>query len=161
LYENVHEIKLRSAKANEAMIQILNEKQKVDFAKARLLSSSTSSLTEIITLECIYAQLEAEVRIGKRCDRLSTTIISSHLSHLLFSQTKSIPQDYLKLADLLKRMKESFAKVESFVLVEKVAEVQQKYNALVGTLKRKLLKSFREIGQVYDFLLLPRPLSSS
>jgi hypothetical protein len=47
------------------------------------------------------------------------------------------------------------------VLVEKVAEVQQKYNALVGTLKRKLLKSFREIGQVYDFLLPLPPLSSS
>ena len=61
LFESVHEIKLRSAKANEAMISILNDQQKIDFAKARILSSSTSSLAEIITLQCVYDELEAEV----------------------------------------------------------------------------------------------------
>jgi hypothetical protein len=44
------------------MIKILDDKQKVDFAKARIFSSSTSSLSEIIALQCVFSQLEAEVR---------------------------------------------------------------------------------------------------
>lgn len=85
-------------------------------------------------------------RIGKIFyEEVSPTVLSS-----LSSQMRSVPEDYLKISDLLKLMKASFEEVESFVLIEKVEEIRQKYNALIGILKRKLLKSFREIGQVRD-----------
>jgi hypothetical protein len=38
--------------------------------------------------------------------------------------------------------------VEAFVLVQKIDEIRSKFESLTGTLKRKLLKSYREIGQV-------------
>lgn len=41
----------------------MNDKNKIDFAKSRILPSTTSSMTEIIALQCLYDELEAEVSL--------------------------------------------------------------------------------------------------
>jgi hypothetical protein len=60
LYVNVQDIKNKAALADTAIKNILDDPKKMDFAKSRL-GTSSSSTTQIVALNDAFSELEMEV----------------------------------------------------------------------------------------------------
>jgi hypothetical protein len=62
-----------------AIGNLLNSQQKIDFAKARIIPpASPASILEIVTLQCLFAEYEAEVS-KKRGREISSFSLTSRL----------------------------------------------------------------------------------
>mmetsp|Transcript_9122 Transcript_9122/g.13732 ORF Transcript_9122/g.13732 Transcript_9122/m.13732 type:complete len:855 (-) Transcript_9122:168-2732(-) len=122
LYENVHDIKTKAALAEAAIQGILSSKDKAEFAKARLLETS-ASLTNLVSLIKSIGDLEVEMSGDYR---------------------------YVAVAGILGRINNATRALERYVLIQKVDEMRGRLKVAKSLLRRKIFRTYREIGQIME-----------
>ena len=125
--------------AETAIRNISADPEKSEYAKSRLMNP-TSSKTQLVVLSDLFADLEKEVtRSPYSLPAFVTT----------FAQVNG-DYSYGEIAVILTRMNTIFKTVEPYVLIPKLDQLRKRYASLVSTLRRKIFRTFREIGQVRD-----------
>lgn len=122
LYENVHDIKTKAAQSESIIQQILRDRDKCEFAKGQLIESSVA-VSQLVSLTRALNKLEFEL-------------------------TKDI--EYTTVAGLLQTINEEMQNLSKHVLLTKLEGVKDRVDTMKQTVKRKIFRTFREIGQIME-----------